>query len=207
MTLKRNNVRIQIASHHQSIRLSGFDYSQPAAYFVTLVTWHRECIFGKVVEGKMQLNVIGEVIRSEWQRLPQHFRNLSLVASVVMPNHFHGIIVIEESLAQATRPQVIDATREDKDLLDKLNNGHDGSPLQMAHLNGPASYSLGAMIGQFKSRATKQIWKIQMYNRLPIWQRGYYEHVIRNEKEMEKIFLYIEGNPVNWDEDKHFTHH
>ncbi len=186
----------------------------------------------------MILNPIGKIIQSEWDKLADHFLNVQIGAFVVMPNHIHGIIVIE----RATR------SLEDE-LMDrgiaggkKLNDTRDGSPLrpmdritpvgathyreddisirnyivigvekekqngsprkQYIRPRGPKAGSLGAMIGLLKSRATKQIWRLQGVKGYPIWQRNYYEHIIRNASEYQRIIQYIETNPLRWAEDQ-----
>ena len=182
--------------HRRSIRLKGYDYSQPGAYFVTIVTFQRECLFGEVVDGEMRLNRYGEVVKWEWERLPQIFKHLELGVFVIMPNHFHGIIVLRDN-AGATRHGLDSAMSGNVSLQTIATDGIDGSPLPC----GPQPASLGAIIGQFKSRVTKRLWKIPSLNGRPIWQRNYYEHIIRNEHEMDRIWRYIESNPVNWADD------
>ncbi len=87
----------------------------------------------------------------------------------------------------------------------KLNNTVDGSPLRKTHPHGPAPNSIGAMIGQFKSSVTKRAWKLQGKNQYQIWQRNYYEHIIRNDQEYRRIIEYIEANPINWVEDEYYS--
>jgi REP element-mobilizing transposase RayT len=116
---------------------------------------------------------------------------------MVMPNHFHGILFFHENVRATrhgqTRPQ-IDA----EPLQIVTTDGNDGSPLRP---RGPKPASLGAILAQFKSRATKRIWKIPEFKETPIWQRNYYEHVIRNDKDLQNKTDYINANPLLWDED------
>src|SRR3972149_9100932 len=93
--------------HRRSIRLKGYDYSQAGAYYVTIVAWHRECLFGDVVDGEMNLNRYGEIVKWEWVNLSQSFKFIELGAFVVMPNHFHGILLFHD--VGATRPGVTGA--------------------------------------------------------------------------------------------------
>ena len=141
--------------HRRSIRLPNYDYSQPGAYFVTIVTWHRECLFGEVVNGAMKLSKSGEIVQWEWKALPQRFRYIELGAHVVMPNHFHGILIFQEHVG-ATRPDLINTYSGKGDSSQLAQEGVDGSPLP----HGPKQFSLGAIIAQFKSRVTKRLWKI-----------------------------------------------
>jgi len=95
--------------HRRSIRLPDYDYSQPGAYYITIVTWQRECLFGEVVGGKMKLNKFGLVAKQQWEKLPKRFPNIELGAFVIMPNHTHGIIVILDGRGTAmtvNRPAV-----------------------------------------------------------------------------------------------------
>jgi putative transposase len=196
-----------------SIRLKGYDYRLPGAYFITLVSWQRECSFSEVVDGRIQLNAIGKIIQKEWRQLERHFSQIQLDAFVVMPNHVHGIIVIDTvgegypSFVRATHPSA-DEIRDTNDILvDQMKDNLDGSPrqgarLQTRHPNGPQTNSLGAMIGQFKSLATKRIWALAEINRHPIWQRNYYEHIMRDNLEYRRIIQYIETNPLQWHDDQ-----
>jgi putative transposase len=183
--------------HRKSIRLPGYDYSSAGAYFVTVVTWGRDCLFGEVVDGGMVLNKAGKIVQWEWQNLASAFKFLELGASQVMPNHFHGILFFHE--VGATRPGLTQNLAGKLITQNESVLGLDGSPL---HPNGPKAGSLGAVIGQFKSRVTKRLWKIPELAGAPIWQRNYYEHIIRNEREMGTIWCYIEANPANWGEDE-----
>jgi putative transposase len=161
--------------HRKSIRLAGYDYAQAGAYFVTIVTWRRENLFGEVVNGEMVLNDFGKIVADEWKQTAFVRSNVELGAFVVMPNHFHGILVIRETGVGASRR------------------------LAPTEAISPKPGSLGAIMAQFKSIVTKKIWKINAeIHSTPIWQRNYYEHIIRNEREMAQIWDYIEANPANW---------
>jgi len=174
--------------HRRSIRLKGYDYTQPGAYFVTLVTQGRECLFGEIVDGVMKLNGAGEIAQQEWQRLARQFTNLLLDAFVIMPNHIHAIIVITEPVGSPRRSE--------NPLPDQMFNG---SPRQ-SRPHGPPPGSLGSFVGQFKSRLTKCLGLA-----VPVFQRNYYEHIIRNEAEWERIAAYIQANPANWQTDKEYS--
>ena len=184
--------------HRRSIRLQEFDYSQPGAYYVTIVTWHREPLFGDVIEGQMKLNKAGDIVHWEWENLTRRFPYIILGAFVVMPNHVHGILIFHPSVG-ATR---LDLNRKDSSNTSLLTRTVDdvnlkGSPLP----HGPKPASLGAVIAQFKSHVTKRLWKMHSLIDTPIWQRNYYEHIIRNEKALQNITDYINGNPLMWQED------
>ena len=182
--------------HRRSIRLPNYDYSQPGAYYVTIVTWHREFLFGEVVDGQMRLNKAGEIVQWEWLELPKRLHFIVLGAFVVMPNHFHGILIFHAN-AGATRQELIKEHSGNVSFPHVATEGIDGSPLP----RGPEPASLGAIIGQFKSRVTKRLWKISSLKGTPIWQRNYYEHIIRNAQDLQNKTNYIEANPMLWDED------
>lgn len=182
--------------HRRSIRLPNYDYSQPGAYYVTIITWHRECIFGEVVDGEMMLNNAGEIVYWEWLELPKRLRFIELGAFVVMPNHLHGILIFHANVG-ATRKGLTNTLSGDVSLPPVNIEGIDGSPLP----RGPKPASLGAILAQFKSRATKRLWKIPSSKGTPIWQRNYYEHIIRDENDLQNKTDYIEANPMLWDED------
>lgn len=182
--------------HRRSIRLQGYDYSQAGGYFVTLVTWHREFLFGEIANGEMRLNKIGKIVEWEWLELSKRLPYVELGAHMVMPNHFHGILFIHENVG-ATRQGQTRPNPSEGQLQSMIPDGIDGSPLH----HGPKPASLGAIISQFKSRVTKHIWKFPEFKETPIWQRNYYEHILRNETDFQNKTDYIEANPMLWDKD------
>jgi REP element-mobilizing transposase RayT len=182
--------------HRRSIRLKGYDYSQEGAYYVTIVTWRRDFLFGDVVSKEMLLNKVGKIVEWEWLELPKRLSYIELGVHVVMPNHFHGILFIHENVGATRLGQTISRSGAEP-LQTVTSDGIDGSPLP----RGPKSASLGAIIAQFKSRVTKRIWKIPEFKETPIWQRNYYEHIIRDEMDLQNKADYIESNPLLWDED------
>jgi putative transposase len=182
--------------NRHSIRLPNYDYSQPGAYFVTIVAWHRESLFGEVVNKEMMLNRIGQIVQWEWKDLPKRFQFIELGAYVVMPNHFHGILIFHEHVG-ATRQVSINTFPGTASLPSVTLDGIDGSPLPP----GPKPASLGAIIAQFKSRVTKRLWKVPSLKDTPIWQRNYFEHIIRDERDLQNKTDYIHANPIIWAED------
>lgn len=192
----------------RSIRLQSHDYTHPGAYFVTICTWQMQCLFGEVMNGEIQYSPIGLIVKAEWKKLPRQFPQIQLDEFIIMPNHLHGIIIIKDGVG-ATRiiqkdPFSSKPSSPNAPLFDK-----DGSPLQPQtnmpmRPKGPESGSLGAIIGQFKSQATKRIWKIPEYARIPIWQRNYYEHIIRDDTDWSTIIAYITSNPSRWIEDRFY---
>ncbi|HHX09129.1 MAG TPA: transposase [Chloroflexi bacterium] len=163
--------------HRRNLRLPEFDYSQPGAYFVTIVTQDRKQLFGEVVEGEMILNDVGMMVKEVWEVIPDHFPNVELGEFIVMPNHIHGIISITN----------VEATH--------------ASPLPRVS-KGPTPESIAAIIGSFKSATSKRIREFKKNHKKRLWQRNYYEHIIRNERDHQAIYDYILANPMNWEKDE-----
>jgi REP element-mobilizing transposase RayT len=186
--------------HRRSIRLQEYDYSQPGAYFVTMVTWHRESLFGDVIDGQMKLNKAGEIVQWEWKNLSKRFLYVKLGAFVIMPNHLHGILIFHQPTVGATRPEFNKSASSNT--LHPFRTGDDVNPEGSPLPHGPKPASLGAVVAQFKSRVTKRLWKIPSMKDVPIWQRNYYEHIIRNGKALQNISNYINSNPSRRQEDK-----
>jgi putative transposase len=173
--------------HRKSIRLPGYDYTQAGAYFVTIVTWRRDCLFGKIVDNEVNLNDLGKIAEDCWRAIPEHFPSVELGAYVVMPNHVHGIVVIhhDESHNDVGAQQCCAPTPI----------GQNENPHKINVKPG----SLSAIVRSFKSTVSYRINK--EHNATGIWQRNYYEHIIRNEREMGNIWRYIENNPSMWAQD------
>lgn len=175
--------------HRRSIRLKGYDYTQPGAYFVTMVTHQHQLLFGDILNGDMAFNYIGHIVKAEWLRTTEIREYVILDEYVIMPNHLHGIIII------ADNETPVGATG--------------GSPLLQTDAQPPQGvppHSLGAIIAGFKSAVTKQVNRILNTPGAPLWQRNYYDHIIRNEKEWDNIRKYIQTNPANWETDHENPH-
>jgi len=174
--------------HRRSIRLKNYDYSQPGAYFITICTHNRECLFGDIVDGEMILNEYGEIAKKCWLEIPVHFPNVLLDEYVIMPNHVHGIIIINDNIGENNHlPDIVGAKNF--------------SPLHIPKFQSPKR-AIGSIIRGYKIGVTK--WfrqKTEIYN---VWQRNYYEHIIRNEGELNQIREYIINNPFNWQSDENY---
>jgi REP element-mobilizing transposase RayT len=164
--------------NRHSLRLKEYDYTQPGPYFVTTVTHGRENLFGNVLDGQIQLNEFGQIVADAWQWLGRQYPYLELSAAVVMPNHFHGIILIGD------------------------NSCRDGS--RHAVTDGKIK-PLGQLFGAFKTISAKRINLLRGAPGLPVWQRDFYERVIRDEDELARIHQYIIDNPANWQEDDEYA--
>ena len=188
----------EIHNRH-SIRLKEFDYSQNGYYFVTICTKNRECFFGDVARGKIELSEIGKIVKKYWMEISQHFENVELDEYIVMPNHIHGIVIIN----------------------DNYQNMNVGATLAVAQRHRNRSSRAGArpaptigdIVGSFKSICVVKWLQHMKENKLnglgKFWQRNYYEHIIRNEIELNAIREYILNNPLQWEIDnenpKHYT--
>jgi REP element-mobilizing transposase RayT len=167
--------------HRRSVRLPEYDYSQPGAYFITLVAHQREPLFGMIDGGEMRLSAIGQITDEHWRAIPAHFPSVALDAFVIMPNHIHGILVIQTVGAT----QWVAPTTASTDA-------------QIA--SGPRPGSIGAIIGAFKMSVTRRVQR--ELNQSAVWQRNYYEHIIRDEYAHQNIHAYIEDNISNWANDE-----
>lgn len=168
--------------HRRSTRLRGYDYSQPGMYFVTLCTHRRECLFGDIINGEMVVNDVGKIARTCWMEIPDHYPHTVLDEYIIMPNHVHGIVRATHASPQHASPQ---------------------QP-QPAPAREPKRQSIGTIIGSYKSAVTKQSNKIRNTPGISVWQRNYWEHIIRNEKSLENIRNYIINNPAQWAEDENY---
>jgi REP element-mobilizing transposase RayT len=185
------------AKHHRrSIRLPGYDYTSPGAYFVTICVRHGECLLGEVVDGVMRLSDWGRVVQHYWQRIPIHFPHAELDRWVVMPNHLHGVLVMvrrgEASLSDPSPSQSLPSKARAPS---EEPRAGDASPLLRPG-------SLGATIGNFKSVTTRRINRMRKTPGIPFWHRNYWEHIIRNEASLNRIREYIDTNPARWTEDQ-----
>lgn len=161
----------------KSARLKGYDYSQNGMYFVTICTKDHKEFFGEVIGGEMKLNVIGNIVEKEWLQTPIIRPYIFLDKWVIMPNHFHGIIEINNSV-ETPRWGVL-------------------KPNETPH-RGVST--LGSIINQIKSVCTKKIQKAG-YSDFA-WQSRFYDHIIRDEESLNKIREYIRINPQKWEEDR-----
>jgi REP element-mobilizing transposase RayT len=196
--------------NRQSIRLPGYDYAQPGAYFVTVRTHKYTLLFGQVVNGEMELNVYGRVAATYWTRIPRYFSRVKLDAFVVMPNHVHGIIVIVDDNPQQDTGDAFRAPGHEENPISEHEPGRvelsgfgNASPLHLGSA-GPAPGSLGAIVGNYKSIVTRRINRIRRTPGADVWQRNYYEHVIRATDDVDRIREYIANNPARWAEDRHY---
>jgi len=240
--------------HRRSIRLKGCDYTQPGAYFITICTHGRECLFGEIIDGEMHLNEAGQIVVQTWQDLPNHVPNVQLDAFVVMPNHVHGIIIITDhagGIGVGSKPAR--TTMGPGSTADSGSTPGPGSAGGAGSIAGPGSVGAGSVgagsvgagsepapttidpgptagsgpaagpgsvgaglepaptrsshglpeiVRQFKTFSARRINELRGTPGTPVWQRNYYEHIIRDEFSLSRIRQYIAENPVRWDTDR-----
>jgi putative transposase len=250
----------------RSIRLRGYDYSTAGMYFITLCTHQRECLFGEISDGVMQLNALGEIVQAHWMRLPKHHSHLQLDAFIVMPNHFHGILVLTHDHpthgpvgagladtimvstdSESTKPALpYSDTISDTIMISAdpektkpafpystdSENSIDSDTTQSIHTN-QSQHSGGIRAGSietfldeshsilakpaptqtlnrkgipeilrgFKTFSARRINEKRRMQGTPVWQRNYYEHIIRNDPSLQTIQTYIRNNPKSWQTD------
>jgi len=149
--------------HRRSIRLKGYDYSQPGVYFITMDTYNKEQLLGEVIDGLMYLSQAGKILSYVWSDLPIHYPNVCLDSFCVMPDHFHGIIQLNEVNA------------------------------------GSYPHPLSEIVRALKAFSAKRINVLRKTPGQQVWQRNYYEHIIRDAVEWEQIRAYIDENPQKWE--------
>ena len=178
----------------RSIRLQGYDYASPGGYYITLLAHQRICLFGDIRDGQSILNPFGEIVLEEWLRTPEIRPEIILDEYVIMPNHLHAILFITDhtppvrahgSAPHGSAPPV----RVD-------GSPPHGSPPQPPPQRPPKS--LASLIAGYKSIVTKRINLLRNTPGAPVWQRNYYEHIIRDEQDLNRIRAYIRNNPLRW---------
>jgi REP element-mobilizing transposase RayT len=185
---------VQRQPNRRSIRLQEYDYAQAGAYFVTICTHNRECLFGEIVDGEVRLNAIGEIVREQWHAIPDRFSAVELDQFVVMPNHIHGIFVIVGAPLAGAHSAGAAPSRY-----------HPGTSKNRAAAR--AAPTVGDIIGAYKSLCVHYGLK-WVQNNAPdrilgkLWQRNYWEHIVRDESEWDRIREYICNNPMQWQSDQ-----
>jgi putative transposase len=223
LTLFQHKYRIETA------RLKGWDYSNPGAYFVTIVTKDRECIFGEIENGEMNLSDAGKIACQCWSDIPMHFPNVLLDAFIIMPNHVHGIIFITEQNMAINNETMKNGstqnggTQNGMAVVETQNFAslpspsiqppsqypslHFASSKQQPYQNkfGPQSKNLASIVRGFKIGVTKWFRENNVVD--PVWQPRFHDHIIRNNESLEKIRNYMVRNPELWCDDKFYNNH
>jgi len=171
-----------LVRHRRSVRIRGYDYAQAGYYFITICTHARECLFGEISEGRMCLNALGQIVQAEWLRTPVLRPRVILDEYIFMPNHVHGIIVLSDEVGHADT--------------DKTSSAR-----QLECFGRPRSDSVPTIVRLFKSATTKRLNERRGTAAGAVWQRNYYEHIIRDAESLNRIRQYILENPLHWAED------
>ena len=177
--------------HRRSIRLHGYDYARNGAYFVTICVKGRECLFGGIVNGEMEMNEAGLVVEAACLALPERFPQIQIDEFAVMPNHFHGIVIIADVVgALLAAPQ------------NETQTGFKGTKGAASMGAASSAPTLGMIIRVFKSISAIGVNGVLGRHGMRLWQRNYYERVIRSDNEMDRARQYIRDNPMKWDQDR-----
>jgi REP-associated tyrosine transposase len=171
--------------HRRSIRLKGYVYSQAGAYFVTLCTQNRECLFGEIINGKVQLKDAGRMVKRWWMELSKKFPTIGIDRYIIMPNHIHGIIWIQYQEVVGADLRVCP---------DVTQGAHTGAPLPTV-----MQWFKTMTSNDYIRHVKKESWP-PLHGKL--WQRSYYEHIIGSEDELIRTSEYILNNPAHWAEDE-----
>ncbi len=176
----------------KSIRLKDYDYSKEGMYFITICTYNKEGLFGKIIDGKMILNNVGEIVKRELLKTNEIRKNVKINNWVIMPNHIHFLIEILGGFPSGKPLQ--NNSLKNVGVLPLANPEKNQNKLK--------ANTIGSIVNQIKSKVTKEVRKeTEIYS---VWQRNYYENIIKNEEIYIKVSEYIENNPLKWEEDKYF---
>jgi putative transposase len=211
--------------HRRSIRLKGYDYARPGAYYITICTQNRECLFGEIINGRMELNDAGKMVFRWYHELERKFPNIKCDQFVCMPNHVHFILINVGAVENVgTDPRVCpyEIDKQNGKRIDEMGENNDSrceyaDPMD-GHADptggdaddptgGHAGPPLPRVVQWFKTMTTNEyINHVKNDHWRPfdqkLWQRNYYEHIVRDETALAKIREYIFHNPENWDNDK-----
>src|SRR6056297_2387839 len=188
MTLYKNRYRVE------STRLKGWDYSSPGAYFITICTKNREWLFGDIVENFMVLNGNGTIVENCWYDLPCHYDHVKLDQFVIMPNHVHGIMMIDIENVPASHVETgLKPVSTEPVLSANIDNGK------------MKTHGLFEFVRALKTFSARRINEHRKTPGKPVWQSRFYDHIIRDDNELYRIRKYIMVNPANWENDNNYT--
>lgn len=177
-----------------SARASWWDYSWAGAYFITICTQNRFHYFGEIIDQKMVLSPVGVLADVFWHEIPKHAPNVELGSFVIMPNHMHGILIINP-------PKLSDISKSGGDVGIGVDGGVEPN-IGTKRFQNPGKNTVSSIVGSYKSAVTRHA------NRLGFefgWQSRFHDHIIRNYAEYQRINDYIETNPIKWASDKFNT--
>jgi len=173
------------------MRLRGYHYTKPGAYFLTICSYEKECIFGGIVNGEMRLSEAGVIVLSAWKDLTNHYFHVQLDNFVIMPNHIHGIVILTDT----TRYQISENAAVSHNI--PVGAGSEPAPTRVTR-----RHTLSEIVRSFKTFSARRINFLRQTPAIPVWQRNFYDRVVRNKHELHRIRNYIEMNPTNWPQDE-----
>lgn len=191
-----------------TIRLRGYEYSAPGLYYVTVCEKSGKCLFGEVVDCEVKLSALGEIVRDCWEGIPKHFENADVDRYIIMPNHVHGIVILNESLVGTRHADgknkisgrgFIHETLSSKGLINQTPTNTNSLALPLMK---DSRITLGKIVRAYKAQCSKLIHDAghpEFH-----WQRNYYEHIVRDGNDLDRIREYILENPMNWEHDEYF---
>ena len=208
--------------------MKGYDYASEGAYYITICTHERLHLFGRIIDGVMHTSPLGEIVQRCWDAIPEHMPHADVGKFVVMPNHVHGIVIIRERALDAGSSGAVGVggVGARHDVPDTMTDGYDDpvpladapgqhtgarhdAPLRNAPPTDPRRPpgmprgALGQVVASFKSAVTRAAYHDGLLPRgTPVWQRNYYERIIRDTAEHDRIARYIIDNPRNWKDDR-----
>lgn len=191
--------------HRKSFRLKGYDYSLNGAYFITICVQDMKCVFGKIIDGKMVFNELGKIAEEYWKKIGELHDFVDLSAFVIMPNHVHGIIVINHDDGDVGASH-----RHAQDMVSHSSNAYSYNSNRVSPWETPTRIrtiqlpkkGIPSLMNHYKGAVKK--WANKNHHEYFSWQRNYHEHIIRNEQSFEKIHDYIVHNPKSWHQDCFF---
>ena len=180
---------------NNSLRLPDYDYSQSGGYYVTVCTHQKARLFGDVVDGVVQLSDVGKIVEDVWLGLPDHYYHLRLGDYVVMPNHIHAIMILIDDEIALT-PVGADLSSAPTNPNHTNDSGEDRQPRKR--------HTISEIMRAFKSYSTLDVKRHLDLDNIKLWQRGFYDHIIRNVDDHRRIQQYIHDNPLKWESDDYY---
>ncbi|NEP19145.1 MAG: hypothetical protein F6J97_19980 [Leptolyngbya sp. SIO4C1] len=198
--------------HRQSIRLKGYDYSSAGAYFITLCTFQRQHLFGQITDSTMRLNEFGQIVAEEWMQSTIIRQEIDFDQWVIMPNHLHAIVLINPTNSGPTNSVGSHGPTNSVGSHGPTNSVGSHGPTNSVGSHGRATpqtgiayrrpRSLSSFVAGFKSATTKRINTVRNSAGSSVWQRNYYDCIIRSQKSLQRIQQYIQNNPAAWQNDQ-----
>jgi len=201
MTLYKDKYRVE------STRLRFWDYSADGWYFLTICCDKHICLFGEIIDFKMNLNSYGKIVKEEWDKSNQIRKEMVFDSFIIMPNHLHAIIAIQKNAKNKNDEK---SRNEYDGINDKpIVETHSCASLPKQQIKTGVAYrppkSVSSFVAGFKSIVTKRINEKRNSHKAPVWQARFYDHVIRDENDLNRIRIYIQNNPSKWEHDKFYN--